>query len=156
MKERKGEHPYGDEGQIIALVVFAVVWVTDTYFLNATTFLSNDVPETIRHTVVALFAAMAFLLFFSSRVVIRGERSTEVVTNRAFRYVRHPIYLAAMFGYFAAAFSSLSLVSLALLVPIFILYNYLATYEEKLLEMKFGAKYREYEEKTGKWLPKVR
>jgi hypothetical protein len=40
------------------------------------------------------------------------------------------MYLAAMFGYFAAAFSSLSLVSFMLLFPIFIFYNYLASYEE--------------------------
>ena len=91
--------------------------------MNATTFLSNYVPELIRHAVLVLFVAMAFLLFLPTRVVIRKERPTQVVTNRAFRYVRHPMYLAAMFGYFAAAFSSLSLVSFMLFFPIFIFYN---------------------------------
>ena len=155
MKERKGEYPYGDIGQLLLLVVFAVVWVTDSFFLNATTFLSSYVPDYIRHIVLVVLVIMAFSLFLSSRVVIRGERPSEVVSDRAFRYVRHPMYLAAILGYFAAAFSSLSLASLTLLVPIFIFYNYIATYEERLLEAKFGEKYKEYERKTGKWVPRT-
>jgi len=155
MKERKGEHPYGDIGQLLLLVVFAVVWMTDSSFLNATTFLSSYVPDYIRHIVLVVLVIMAVSLFLSSRVVIRGERPSEVVSDRAFRYVRHPMYLAAILGYFAAAFSSLSLASLTLLVPIFIFYNYIATYEERLLEAKFGEKYKEYERKTGKWVPRT-
>ncbi len=49
----------------------------------------------------------------------------------------------------------MSLFSLALLIPVFIFYNYIATYEEKLLEEKFGAAYRDYKKRTGKWLPKI-
>jgi protein-S-isoprenylcysteine O-methyltransferase Ste14 len=40
-------------------------------------------------------------------------------------------------------------------VAIFIFYNYLASHEEKLLEAKFGESYRSYQEKTGKWLPRM-
>jgi protein-S-isoprenylcysteine O-methyltransferase Ste14 len=36
----------------------------------------------------------------------------------------------------------------------FVFYNYIAGYEEKLLETKFGDSYREYERRTGKWLPR--
>jgi len=156
MRERKGEHPYGDAGQLLLLVVFAVVWVSDSFFLNATTFLSDYVPDYIRHVVLAVLVVVAISLFLSSRVVIRGERPNEVVTDRAFRYVRHPMYLGAILGYFAAAFSSLSLVSLVMIIPIFLFYNYIASYEEKLLEAKFGEKYKTYKQKTGKWLPRVK
>jgi protein-S-isoprenylcysteine O-methyltransferase Ste14 len=155
LKQRKGEHPYGDAGQLVMLTIFAVVWVTDSFFLHATTFLSSHVPNYICNIIMILLVALALWLFFSSRVVIRGERPSELVTSRAFRYVRHPLYLAAMFGYLAAAISSLSLASLALLVPIFIFYNYIATYEERLLEIKFGERYKAYEKRTGKWLPRI-
>jgi len=155
LKERKGEHPYGDAGQLLLLVVFAIVWITDSFFWNATTFLSIYVPDFMRHIVLVVLVIMAVLLFLSSRVVIRGERPSGVVTDRAFRYVRHPMYLGAILGYLGAAFSSLSLASLALLVPIFIFYNYIASYEERLLEAKFGEKYKEYERQTGKWLPRI-
>jgi len=43
---------------------------------------------------------------------------------------------------------------LVLWVAICIFYNYLASYEEKLLETKFGESYRIYKEKTGKWMPR--
>ena len=156
LKQRKGEHPYGDAGQLVLLGVFAVVWVVDSFYLHATTFLSSYVPEYISRLVLVVLVAAAVYLFFSSRVVIRGERPNYVVTNRAFKHVRHPMYLAAILGYLAAAFSSLSLASLGLIVIVFIFYDYIATYEEKLLETKFGTKYMEYKQRTGKWLPKIR
>jgi len=155
-KQRKGEHPYGDAGQLVLFGIFATVWVVDSFFLHATTFLSSYVPEYIGRLVLVFLVVAAVYLFFSSRVVIRGERPNYVVTNRVFRYVRHPMYLAAILGYFAAAFSSLSLASLGLIVIIFIFYDYIASYEERLLEIKFGTKYVEYRQRTGKWLPKIR
>ena len=55
----------------------------------------------------------------------------------------------------AEACSTASLFSLVLWVAICICYNYLASYEEKLLEARFGESYRSYREQTGKWLPRM-
>jgi uncharacterized protein involved in cysteine biosynthesis len=63
LKERKGEHPYGDTGQLLLLLVFAAVWVADSFFLNATTFLSNYVPDFIRHIVLVVLVIAAIALF---------------------------------------------------------------------------------------------
>jgi protein-S-isoprenylcysteine O-methyltransferase Ste14 len=156
MKERKGEHPYGDIGQLVCLVLFAIVWVTDSFFWHATTFLSIYVPYYVNRIVLVVLVAAALYLFYSSRVVIRRDRPTEVITTGPYRYMRHPMYLAAILGYLAAAFSSVSIVSLALILPIFVFYDHIASYEEKLLEQKFGQDYKTYEAKTGKWLPKIR
>jgi protein-S-isoprenylcysteine O-methyltransferase Ste14 len=49
----------------------------------------------------------------------------------------------------------MSLFSLVLLVGIFIFHNYIASYEEKLLEGRFGEEYRSYKKKTGKWVPRI-
>lgn len=156
MKEKKGEHPYGDIGQAALLGVFLPVWVTDSFVLHGTTFLSAYVPTYVTRSVLVLAVVMALLLFRSGRVVIsHKQRPAGVVTTGAFRYVRHPLYLAAILGYFGAAFSSLSLASLALVPGIFIFYNYIASYEEKLLEVRFGEEYRKYEKRIGKWLPKT-
>jgi protein-S-isoprenylcysteine O-methyltransferase Ste14 len=154
MKERRGEHPFGDEGQLIALVIFAAVWVGDTFFLHWTTFLDALVRNPLRDDV--LYAALLFtaILFLNGRVVISGiQRPDHVVDTGVFHYVRHPLYLAVLLAYFGTAFSSFSLISFALIIPIFVFYNYIATYEEKLLETKFGEPYRQYERRTGKWLP---
>lgn len=154
MEERKGEHPFGDTGQGILLVVFFVVWVSDSFFFHWTTFLSGSVPLLIRLVLLGLLILLSLILIQSGGVVLREpERPNYVVDTGAFHYVRHPLYLAVMSIYLGIAISALSLVSFAMLIPTFIFYNYIAGYEEKLLEARFGDAYRDYERRTGKWLP---
>ena len=156
MKERKGEHPFGDAGQLILLALFAVVWISDSFYLHWSTFLSNWIPNSIRMALLYLAVLIALILLWTGRFVITGkDRPDHVVDFGPYRYVRHPLYLAALLGYIGTAISSLSLFSFVLLIPIVIFYNYIADYEEKLLEAKFGDAYRDYEKRIGKWLPRV-
>lgn len=156
LKDNKGEHPYGDAGQLILLVIFLAVWISDSFFLHETTFLSNYIPSYIRMSITAVLVAMALLLFRSTHFMVSGkQRPNYVVANGAYKYIRHPMYLAAILGYLGTAISSFSLASLLLIFGIFVFYDYIAGYEEKLLEIKFGEKYKAYEQRTGKWLPRV-
>lgn len=155
MKEKNGEHPFGDVGQLILATVFLVVWATDTFVLHLSTFLKQRDPYSVHMVVTIVLAVLAVALFVSSRTVIRKERPDHVVDTGPFRRVRHPLYLAALLGYAATAISSLSLISFVLLIPVFVFYNTIASYEEKLLEARFGESYQEYERRTGKWLPGV-
>lgn len=156
MKEKNGEHPAGDTGQLVLLVVFLVTWVGDSFFLHKTTVLSGSIPLLLRLGVMALFLAAAGLLSKSGHVVVsREQRPSTVVSTGAFRYVRHPLYLGSILSYTGVTISTTSLMSLALLVVIFVFYNYIATYEERLLEIRFGEEYRGYKRRTGKWIPKV-
>ncbi len=156
MKEKKGEHPFGDTGQLILLGIFLVVWVNDTFFLHWSTFLSVLIPLYLRMAFLGLALLLTFLLVRSAHFVVsEKERPNYVVDTGAFHYVRHPLYLGSLVAYLGVAISSMSLFSLALLIPIFVFYNYIATYEEKLLEEKFGTAYQDYKKRTGKWLPKI-
>ena len=156
MKEKKGEHPFGDAGQVILLVLFLVVWVGDSFFLRWATFPAAYVPLGIRLTVLGLVLILALVLIQSSHFIIaHDERPDHVVSTRAFRYVRHPLYLAALLTYFGMTASSFSLISLIVLIGIGFFYNYIASYEEKLLEAKFGEDYRAYQRRTGKWVPRI-
>jgi protein-S-isoprenylcysteine O-methyltransferase Ste14 len=156
MKEKNGEHPFGDSGQLILLGLFLVVWAGDSFFLRLSTFLSDYVPLYIRLVILGIAFITAIYLFRSGHVVVsREHKPDKVITNEAFKHVRHPLYLASILTYLGLAISTLSLLSLALFVGIFIFYNYLASYEEKLLEKKFGEEYRKYKEKTGKWMPRI-
>lgn len=155
MEEKKGEHPFGDAGQLILLGLFLIVWAGDSFFLHKSTFLSEYVPLFIRLTILGLVLIPAFYLSLSGHVVVaHGERPNFVVSRGAFRYVRHPLYLAAMLVYLGLAVSTASLFSLLMLAIIFLFYNYIASYEERLLEIKFGEDYVTYKNRTGKWLPK--
>lgn len=156
MKEKNGEHPVGDAGQMISLVIFLLVWTGDSFFLHRSTFLSDYVPFPIRLIILAFTLVPAILLFRSGHVVVSHEhRPEDVVATGAFRYVRHPLYLASILTYLGLTVSTLSLFSLAVLVGIFVFYNHIASYEERLLEVRFGEAYRRYKQKTGKWAPKL-
>jgi len=156
MREGNGEHPFGVAGQLILLGVFLAVWVGDSFFLRKSTFLSYYVPLYIRLVILCLTLITAMYLFRSGHVVVHHEqRPKNVVATGAFRYMRHPLYLASILTYLGLTVSTVSLFSLALFVAIFVFYNYIASYEEKLLEEKFGEEYRKYKKRTGKWVPRI-
>jgi protein-S-isoprenylcysteine O-methyltransferase Ste14 len=160
MENNNGEHPYGDLGQLILLGLFLLIWVGDSFFLHYSTFLANYVPLALRLLLAALALGLAFFLVKSGHVVIshgnHGRLPTSLVMTGAFRYVRHPLYLGCLLTYFGLAAATASLLSLALLGIIIPFYNFLANYEENLLEHLFGESYRTYKQKTGKWLPKMK
>ena len=156
MKEKNGEHPFGDAGQLILLGLFLVVWVGDSFFLHKSTFLSDYLPLYARLVVLGFTLIVAMFLFRSGHIVASQEqRPNGVVTTGAFRYVRHPLYLASILVYLGLMVSTVSLFSFILLVVIWIFYDYIANYEEKLLEAKFGEEYRRYKQRTGKWIPRI-
>ncbi|MCK4271071.1 isoprenylcysteine carboxylmethyltransferase family protein [bacterium] len=156
MKEKKGEHPFGDIGQLIFLALFLIVWVVDSFFWRRSTFLSDYVPLYVRLVIFGLVLIAAVYLFRSSHVVVSHEqRPAGVMSTGAFRHVRHPLYLASILFYIGLTVCTISLFSLSLLLVIFIFYNYIAGYEEKLLDKKFAEDYGVYKGVTGKWVPRI-
>jgi protein-S-isoprenylcysteine O-methyltransferase Ste14 len=155
LKEKNGEHPFGDTGQIILFILFVILWVADSFFLRRTTFLSTSVPLILRIVVaVIVWTAGVWLVKAGHVVVNEGERPQEVVRSGAFRYVRHPLYLGSLLLYLGFTIVTLSLLSLGMFVVIFLFYDAIARYEERLLLAKFGEPYRHYSRVAGRWLPK--
>ena len=156
MAEKNGEHPLGDAGQLILLSVFLVVWIGDSFFLHISTFLSAYIPLLLRLLVLGVSLITAVYLAQSGHVVVSHEqRPTRTVSTGAFRYVRHPLYLASLLTYLGLTISTASLLSLVVFGGIFIFHDYIAGYEERLLAMKFGQGYDDYKRRTGKWLPRI-
>jgi protein-S-isoprenylcysteine O-methyltransferase Ste14 len=156
MQEKNGEHPLGDAGQLILFGLFLVLWILDSFILHLSTVLANIIPLALRLIILGVALITAVYLFKSGHVVVNhDQRGLEVVSSGAFRYVRHPLYLGSILIYLGLTVSTASLFCLALLVLIFLFYNYIAGYEEKLLETKFGETYIAYEKKTGKWVPGI-
>ena len=154
MQEKNGEHPLGDAGQLILFGIFLITWILDSFVLHRSTFLATTIPLAFRLIILGVALITAFYLFKSGHVVVIGDqRPTEVVSSGAFRYVRHPLYLGSILVYFGLTVSTASLFCLALLVVIVLFYNYIAGYEEKLLEVKMGGAYVAYQKSTGKWIP---
>ena len=156
MKEKNGEHPFGDAGQLILAALFLLVWAADSFFLRKSTFLSLYIPLYLRLAFLIIALCTSFYLARSGHAVA-GDRpkSDGVVVAGAFRYVRHPLYLACLLTYLALAVSTFSLCSFVFVAAAFVFYNFIADYEERLLEEKFGNVYRDYRNKTGRWLPRI-
>jgi protein-S-isoprenylcysteine O-methyltransferase Ste14 len=156
MKDKDGEHPFGDTGQLILLVLFLIVWIVDSFFLWTSTFLSDHIPLYIRLIFLGFALATAAYLSVSGHDrIFREQRGTKVISDGAFRYVRHPLYSACLLFYLGLAVSTVSISSLAFFVVIFVFYNYLASFEERLLDERFGEEYRKYKRRTGKWVPGI-
>ncbi len=157
MKSRNGEHPFGDTGQLILLLCFMIIWVGDSFFLRISTFASAYVPLSVRLFVTAFVMILAVYLGKAGHVVASHEhRPAGLVSMGAFRYVRHPLYLASLLFYFGLVVSTFSLFCFGLLVAIFFFYDYIASYEENVLEGKYGEDYLHYKKTTGKWVPKLK
>ena len=157
MQAKKGEHPLGDAGQLMLFAVFLMVWILESFVMHRSTFLANSIPLVMRLIFLAATLVAAFFLFRSGHEAVIGEqRPARILSAGAFRYVRHPLYLGSILVYFGLTVSTASLFCLALLVAIVLFYNYIADFEEKLMQAKFGQAYIAYREKTGKWIPRFR
>lgn len=156
MKQKNGEHPFGDAGQLILLGLFLLIWIADSFIFHYSTFLATQIPLYIRLTIFSILFGTSLYLFKSGHVVVSHDhKPIEVVSNGAFHFVRHPLYLASLLTYFGFAILTASIISFLLIFGFFIFYNYIAGYEEKLLLGKYGEAYRQYQQKTGKWFPRL-
>jgi protein-S-isoprenylcysteine O-methyltransferase Ste14 len=87
-------------------------------------------------------------------VVTRAEHS--LVTIGPYRWVRHPFYVAAETGVLAVSLMTANWF-LALMGSLaFILLVVRTRKEEEKLVQRFGDKYREYMQKTGRFIPRIR
>jgi hypothetical protein len=73
MREKNGEHPFGDAGQMILFLCFMVVWVGDSFFLRVSTFASDHLPLSIRLLAAAFVLIMAIYLAKEGHSQIGGE-----------------------------------------------------------------------------------
>ena len=147
-KNKNGEHPFSDKGQIILLCLFLVIWTIDSVF-RMSTFLSDYSPFYLRLAVLLSSVITAGYLFASSHSITRTN--DKIVKTGAFEYTRHPLYLSSILIYLGLTAYTMSFLLIVLFNAIFLFYDYIAGYEEQLLAAQFGEEYTEYKNKTGKW-----
>jgi protein-S-isoprenylcysteine O-methyltransferase Ste14 len=160
-KEREditGEHPLGDAGQMVLLVVFLAVWVADSFFLKYSTFLTMYVSPYVRIPLAVIILVLSAYLARSGLRIVFGERreTPEVIRKGVFSLVRHPIYLSALLFYVALLVASFSLLALGVWIVTIVFYIYISRYEEKLLTERFGKEYEEYMKEVPMLIPRIR
>ena len=153
-----GEHRWGDRGQLILFVLFLGVWISDSFFLEFSTFLNELVPNSIRLIAAALVLFPGWYLARKGMKAVFGTARKEpgVISTGVFSIVRHPIYTGAILFYLGAILTTLSLASAGLWVLIIAFYIVICKYEERILTEEFGDDYLKYKNKTGMLFPKLR
>jgi len=178
-RRKKGGRTYAEVERPFSLAIALAAVGTAAYFLLVLLFLIlaffglssvlSDFPLGVQFPFMdyvqilgLVLTSLGYFLFIWS-VIVRGRYATswempehqELVTGGPYRYVRHPSYL----GYF------LMFVGLFLLWPnIFMLFPMLAipgyyqiTFEEeRLLVQRFGEEYVSYQNRTGRFVPRLR
>jgi protein-S-isoprenylcysteine O-methyltransferase Ste14 len=89
-----------------------------------------------------------------SETVLTKERH-ELVTHGPYRWIRHPLYTVASIDIFALSLLAANWFMLLMVLLIMMMLPALAANEEAQLIEKFGNAYREYMQRTGRFLPRL-
>jgi protein-S-isoprenylcysteine O-methyltransferase Ste14 len=107
-----------------------------------------------------IISPLVFWMFISlgknitDTVDTRNEHT--LVTDGIYKYIRHPLYTLGSLFYFSLGFITDSWIFFILAILSFLVIGIIRTRkEEQELEKKFGQKYIEYRNKTGKYFPKI-
>lgn len=104
----------------------------------------------------AVIALAAFFAFWRAHTTInplRPERASTLVTSGIYRYTRNPMYLSLLLLLLSYASHLWSWAALA--GPLaFVLYvnRFQIVPEERVLKLKFGSEYAEYQRRVRRWL----
>lgn len=136
-------------------VAFVLIWIIDSSIYRISTFLNDFVLFEIRLIIfiVVFVIALTFILLSHRALFKSHQPSNSLITNGILGYVRNPMYLGILLIYIAFIFLSISLISIGVFIIIFLVYDWMVNFEEKILENLFGNKYLEYKKKVPKWFP---
>ncbi len=150
-----GEHPFGDLGQLIFLIIFLLIWIADIFFIKLEESLYFNMPLWIQIPIGATILIFGFYLARKSMKMVFGIKrdKPEVISNKIYFKVRHPMYLGAILFYLGITVLMYSLPLFITFLAIFIFYNFIARHEEKLLLNQFGDDYADYMKKVRRWIP---
>lgn len=143
-----------------------MIWIFDSLIFHFSTVFSSNIPLIIRVPLClcALVVAIIFLrlshdaLFDSShsekQESVDHHHPDELIDSGILAHVRHPLYLGILVVYAAFLLLSLSIISFTAWIVIFMIYDRMASFEEKQLERMFGEKFLEYKRRVPKWIPR--
>jgi len=151
-----GEHKIGDAGQVILACLFALIWVSDTFFFNYTTGLNSYVPFGIRMPFGIALLVLSGYLAKTGLSIVFGEKRDDpgVIRKSVFNMVRHPIYLSEILLYLGFLLLNISLAALFVVLVAALFLHYISRYEEKLLLAHFGDDYKKYMQEVPMWIPR--
>ena len=95
---------------------------------------------------------LALIMTVMTSVNFAATPHGEPVTGGIYRISRHPIYLSAFLFYLSIGIASASWVLLLFALAWIIIWNIVIPAEERFLLEKYGDSYREYMNRTPRWI----
>ncbi|MFX1406047.1 MAG: methyltransferase family protein [Promethearchaeota archaeon] len=138
-------------------IIFMITWILDSLIFQVSIILNNFVPLIIRFSLfILIFIIAIILIMLSHRALFKNHQPpANVIKTGILGYTRNPMYFGIMLIYVAFICFSISLISVGIFVLVFLVYNKMVNFEEKLLENMFGDKYLDYKSRVPKWFPNI-
>ncbi|MFX0105965.1 MAG: methyltransferase family protein [Candidatus Hodarchaeota archaeon] len=136
-------------------VAFFTIWFLDSNIFRISIILNDFVPFLIRLVLFILVTTSAItFIMLSHRALFKShEAPNSLITNGILAYVRNPMYFGILLIYVSFILLSISLISIGFFAIVFLVYNRMVKFEEKILENMFGKQYLEYRNKVPKFIP---
>ncbi len=152
-----GEHSFGDAGQLISLLIFAIVYIVDGFFLKISTFLNGSIALYIRVPLAVIVFGISAYFIVRSIGIIFGEvrEKPEVIRKGVYELIRHPMYVSEILLYFGLLCLNISLITVGVYLLIIIFLYAICRYEEKILIEHFGEEYKKYMQDVPMWIPRL-
>jgi protein-S-isoprenylcysteine O-methyltransferase Ste14 len=149
------EFPHAHIYHALLPVVFIAIWVLDAQIFRLSTILNDYVHLIVRLSLfIVILATAIILILLSHRALFRSHQPPDsLITTGILRYVRNPMYFGILLIYVSFIFLSISLISIGFFFLVFLVYNKMVNFEEKILENMFGDKFTDYKKKVSKWIP---
>lgn len=151
------EMPHSHLYHILLPIIFMVIWILDTNIFRISTILDDYVPLILRVIlfIVILITAYSFIHISHKTLFKTHEPPSSLLDKGILERTRNPMYFGILLIYVALIFLSISLISILVFFLIFLVYNKMAIFEEKILEEKFGKEFLDYKKRVPRWLPKI-
>jgi len=151
------EMPYTHLYLILLPITFMIIWILDTGIFRISTILDDYIPFVFRLIIfiVILITALSFIQISHKTLFKTHEPPTNLIDKGILGRTRNPMYFGILLIYVACISLSISLISIAAFIPIFLVYNKMVRFEEKIMENLFGSEFLEYKKKVPRWFPKI-
>jgi protein-S-isoprenylcysteine O-methyltransferase Ste14 len=143
----------GRLGLIVSLILFALAALLERK-INLPQIFSNHL---ISISLTIFFAAVFIIIFlWSIKSLPRKELDNTLCTKGAYKYFRHPIYAAFLSAFnIGLAFLLNNYIYLIWAILLHPIWHLIINQEEKLLIEIFGNDYINYQNSTGRFIPKI-
>ena len=151
------EHPYSHQIQIGSVVAFFLIWLVDSFFIQFALEIRNLVPLALRLILFVLGIIITYLLFNYSheKIFLPPGQKSELATDGAYSYVRHPMYLSVLMLLLSYYFLSLSFFALIIWIVAAFFFDRMMIFEEAELLKALGTEYQEYMNQVPRWIPRL-